>query len=159
MTAAPSELERAIAQATRQYFRLVLVVGAGQSGKTIAMVSAANNLGCQLINVNLELSKKMLELARSQRAKQAEKLMREVISSVPGEVVFLDNLGILFDPNLELEPLRLLQLSSRNRTVIASWNGKFDAGTLTYAEPGHPEFAQFSQIEAITITVGSIANS
>ena len=71
----------------------------------------------------------------------------------------LDNLEILFDTGLEVEPLRLLQVSSRNRTIVASWNGSFQAGTLTYAEPGHPEFIQFKQTEAVVITVGTSANN
>jgi len=66
---------------------------------------------------------------------------------------------ILFDTELEVEPLRLLQVSSRNRTIVVSWNGSFLAGTLTYAEPGHPEFIQLKQIEAVVIiTVGTSAN-
>jgi hypothetical protein len=44
-------------------------------------------------------------------------------------------------------------------TIVASWNGSFQAGTLTYAEPGHPEFIQFKQTEAIVITVGTSANN
>jgi len=66
---------------------------------------------------------------------------------------------ILFDASLEVEPLRLLQVSSRNRTVIASWNGSFQDGTLTYAEPGHPEFIQLKQTEAIIVTVGTSTNN
>jgi len=74
-------------------------------------------------------------------------------------MVLLDNLEILFDTSLEVEPLRLLQVSSRNRTVVASWNGRFRDGTLTYAEPGHPEFIQFKQTEAVVITVGTSTNN
>jgi len=77
----------------------------------------------------------------------------------PGDVVLLDNLEILFDTGLEVEPLRLLQVSSRNRTIVASWNGSFRDGTLTYAEPGHPEFLQFKQTEAIVVTAGKNANN
>ncbi len=82
--------------------------------------------------------------------------MKEVIAAVPGDLVLLDNLEILFDTELEVEPLRLIQVSSRNRTIVASWNGSYQDGTLTYAEPGHPEFIQFKQIEAIVI---ALANS
>ena len=57
----------------------------------------------------------------------------------------------------EVEPLRLLQVSSRNRTLVAAWNGSCRDGTLFYAEPGHPEFTQFPQIEAIVITVAASA--
>lgn len=159
MTAVIEQLEHSIHQAATQYFRLVILAGTPGSGKTAALQSVAQKLGCQLVNVNLELSKRMLELTRTQRSRQVERLLKEVIAAVPGDVVLLDNLEILFDTGLEVEPLRLLQVSSRNRTIVASWNGSFRDGTLTYAEPGHPEFLQFKQTEAIVVAVGKNANN
>lgn len=158
----PAETERlyeAIQQAGSQYFRLVIVVGEPASGKTAALQSLSEKVGCRLVNVNLELSKRMLELTRTQRSRQVERLLKDVIAAVSGDVVLLDNLEILFDTALEVEPLRLLQVSSRNRTLVASWNGTFQDGTLTYADPGHPEFIQFKQTEAIVITVGTSASN
>jgi hypothetical protein len=127
MTEAATKLEQAIQQAAGQYFRLVILAGAPASGKTAALQSVAQLLGCQLVNVNLELSKRLLELTRTQRSRQAERLLKEVIAAALGDVVLLDNLEILFDTGLEVEPLRLLQVSSRNRTIVASWNGSFQA--------------------------------
>ena len=154
-----AKLLDAIQQAASQYFRLVILVGAPVSGKTTALQSVAQKIGCQLVNVNLELSKRLLELTRTQRSRQVERLLKEVIAAAPGDVVLLDNLEILFDTGLEVEPLRLLQVSSRNRTIVASWNGSFQAGTLTYAEPGHPEFIQFKQTEAVVISVSASHNN
>jgi hypothetical protein len=94
----------------------------------------------------------MLELTRIQRSRQVEPLLKKVIAAVPGDVVLLDNLEILFDIALEVTPLRLLQVSSRNRTIVATWNGTYRDGALTYAEPGHPEFVQVKQTEAIVVT-------
>lgn len=155
MTEAMTKLERAIEQAASQYYRLVVLAGAPASGKTAALQSVAKKLGCPLLNVNLELSKRMLELTRTQRSRQVERLLREVVAAAPGDVVLLDNLEILFDTALEVEPLRLLQVTSRNRTIVASWNGGFRDGTLAYAEPGHPEFIQFKQTDAVVIPVGT----
>ena len=154
-----TKLREAIQQAANQYFRLVILAGVPGSGKTAALQSIAHQAGCQIVNVNLELSKKMLELTRTQRSRQVERLLKEVIAAVPGDVVLLDNLEILFDTGLEVEPLRLLQISSRNRTLVATWNGTYAGGTLTYAEPGHPEFVQFKQVDAVVIpVVNSTAN-
>ncbi|MCZ2153095.1 MAG: BREX-3 system P-loop-containing protein BrxF [Bryobacterales bacterium] len=150
-------VNEAIQQASSQYFRLVILAGLPGSGKTAVLKSIGQRLGCQVVNVNLELSKRMLELTRAQRSRQVERLLKEVIAAAPGDVVLLDNLEILFDPALEVEPLRLLQVSSRNRTVVASWSGSYVDGTLTYAEPGHPEFVQFKKVDAVVIAVGSPA--
>lgn len=155
MTEAATTLERAIEQAAGQYYRLVVLAGAPGSGKTAALQSVAQKLGHPLVNVNLELTKRMLELTRTQRSRQVERLLKDVIAAASGDVVLLDNLEVLFDPTLEVEPLRLLQVASRNRTVVASWNGSYRDGTLTYAEPGHPEFVQLKQTDAVVIPVGT----
>jgi len=155
VTKAATQLEQAIQQAASQYFRLVILAGAPGSGKTAALQAVAKKLGCELVNVNLELSKRMLELTRTQRVRQVERLLKEIIAAQAGDVVLLDNLEILFDTGLEVEPLRLLQVSSRNRTIVATWNGSYRDGTLTYAEPGHPEFVQFKQTEAIILPVSA----
>jgi len=154
-----AKLAEAIEQATSQYYRLVILVGVPASGKTTVLQSVAQQFDYPLVNVNLELSRRMLHLAHVQRSQQVDHLLKDIIAAISSDVVLLDNLEILFDPRLEVEPLRLLQMSSRNRTVVASWSGRFQNGTLTYAEPGHPEFAQFKQIESVVITVGAKANS
>jgi RNase adaptor protein for sRNA GlmZ degradation len=155
MTKAATQLEQAIRQAAGQYYRLVLLAGAPGSGKTTVLQTVAHQTGYPCLNVNLEMSKRMLELTRTQRSRQVERLLKEVIASVSGDVVLLDNLEILFDPALEVEPLRILQVSCRNRTLVASWNGTYRDGMLTYAEPGHPEFVQIKQAEAVVITADS----
>lgn len=157
MTDSLVNLEHAIQEAASQYYRLVILAGAPGSGKTSALQTVAQKLGCQLVNVNLELSKRLLELTRAQRSRQVERLLKDVIAAVPGDVVLLDNLEILFDTGLEVDPLRLLQVSSRNQTIVASWNGSYQSSTLTYAEPGHPEFVQFKQPEAIIVTLDNTA--
>jgi hypothetical protein len=147
-----ANLQEAIRQAAGQYFRLVLLVAPSGSRKTALLQAVAQENGFPLLNINLELSKRMLELTRSQRARQVERLFKDVIASAQGDVVLLDNLEILFDPSLEVEPLRLLQVVSRTCMLVATWNGQYRHETLTYAEPGHPEYARFKPVEAILVT-------
>lgn len=155
----PAQLLEAIQHASSQYYRLVILAGVPGSGKTAALQSVAQRLGCQLVNVNLELSRRMLELTRMQRSRQVERLLRETLAAVPGDVALLDNLEILFDTALEVEPLRLLHVLSRNRTIVASWSGAFRDGTLNYAEPGHPEFMQIKETEAVVLALGTSENN
>ena len=158
MTTVSEQLGAAIEQAAAQYFRLVILAGLPGSGKTTALRAYADKAGGALVNVNLELTKRLLDLTRIQRSRQVERLFRGLASEAPGDVVFLDNLEVLFDTALEVEPLRLLQVSSRNRTIVASWNGGFHDGVLTYAEPGHPEFVQFKQPEGVVVSISADAN-
>jgi RNase adaptor protein for sRNA GlmZ degradation len=155
MAAPVTDLTQAICQAGDLYHRLVLLAGPQGAGKTAALRAIAQAHDYPLINVNLQLCKAMLELTKSQRTRQVERLFKAIIAAVPAEVVLLDNLEVLFDPGLEVEPLRLLLNASRNQTLVAAWNGSFREGTLTYAEPGHPEFAQYKSVEALVVPLDS----
>ena len=152
MSSATENLMEAISQAAGQYHRLVVFVGPSGSGKTTILRSLAKEKGYPYVNVNLQLSQKMLELTRAQRTRQAGKIFKDILAATTAEVRILDNVEVLFDCGLQLEVLRLLQSCSRNHITVVSWNGNYRDGTLTYAEPGHPEFVQFKQAEAIFVT-------
>jgi hypothetical protein len=135
----PSQLLEAV---SGLYYRLVLLVGPAGSGKTPALHGLAAATGGVVVNVNLELSRRMLELTERQRALQVGKLLDEVVG--PGDsVVLLDNVELLFDPALRQDPLRLFQALSRRRTAVVAWNGLVEDGYLTYAEPDHREYRRY----------------
>ncbi len=129
-----------INQAAELYHRLILVIAPSGGGKTEALQEVQKRTGTPLINVNLELSRRMLDLTERQRALQIPRLLGDIVVRPSGEVVLLDNIEILFDPHLKQDPLRLLQGLSRNKTIIAAWNGSFVNGYITYAKPDHPEY-------------------
>lgn len=150
------ELQQAVQQAASLYHQLVIVAAPPRSGKTALLQKFAAAHACHLVNVNLEMSRRLLEYSRAQRPRYVPSLLRELIASTPGSVVVLDNLEILFDTSLEVEPLRLLQTCSRQRTLVVSWNGTLRQGTLDYAEPGHPEHVCLSQLkpsDALLLTI------
>lgn len=146
-----NELTTAVDEAGRSYHKLVLLIGPSESGKTPLLRQLAEGSACDVLNVNWEFSQRMLDIARSQRAKQADRLFREIITGQSTDIVLLDNLEVLFDTALKLDPVRLLQLASRNRTVVASWNGTLNDGLLSYAEPDHPEYKSYRNVDAITV--------
>ena len=50
------------------YFRLILMVGPAGSGKTSALQEVSARTSAPLVNVNLELSRRMLDLTERKRA-------------------------------------------------------------------------------------------
>lgn len=143
-----------IDRARDSYYRLVLLVGPSNSGKTKFLQRFASQHDCCILNLNLELSRRMLELPKSKRARQVDRLFKDWIANIPSEPILLDNIEMLFDPALRLDPLRLLQSISRNRTVVATWNGSIHNAMLTYAEPGHPEYILYRDAEAAMVQLG-----
>ena len=142
---------RLIPQAMHMYHRLVLVVAPLGAGKTAALREVAQQTGYNYVNVNLELSRCMLELTQRQRQLQVPRLLRDIIRTTHDQAVLLDNLEILFDVSLKLDPLRCLQDVARERMVVAAWNGTVTAGHLMYATPDHPEYRRYALEDLVIV--------
>ncbi|SMC23770.1 hypothetical protein SAMN02746041_01841 [Desulfacinum hydrothermale DSM 13146] len=145
---------RKIDEARELYHRLILMVGPAGSGKTTALQEVSAFTSAPLINVNLELSCRMLDLTERKRALQLRRILDEIAGAATGDLptapiaaqaglVLLDNIEILFDVHLKQDPLRLLQGFSRNKTVVVAWPGRVLNETLIYAEPDHPEYRRY----------------
>lgn len=130
-------------RAAELYHRLIVVVAPAGSGKTTALQAVKERTGAPMVNVNLELSRMLLDLTGRQRALQFPRLLNEIVTQSDSEVILLDNIEILFDISIKQDPLRLLQGLSRNKTVVAAWNGSISNGYLTYAIPEHPEYRKY----------------
>lgn len=142
-------------QAKNLYFHLILLIAPRYSGKTQILNELKARTGFPLFNVSLEFARRMLDLNQRQRLLSAPHLLNEIISEVGGDTILLDNLEILFETALKLDPLRLLQGISRNHLIIASWNGEVKDGCLVYAEPGHPEYRKYLIQDFIVISISS----
>jgi|Deesub1362B_J571_1020462.scaffolds.fasta_scaffold02841_3 hypothetical protein len=172
---------RKIGEARELYHRLILLVGPAGSGKTSALREVSASTSAPLINVNLELSRRMLDLTERQRALQLPRLLQDVCASSverrASEVLLLDNIEILFDVKLKHDPLRLLQGLSRNKTIVAAWPGdvvepdsslrapeKNDARAttcdrgryLTYAVPDHSEYRRYPIRDLMIVCASSV---
>lgn len=146
------QVVRKIKGADELYHRLMLVVAQAGAGKTTALQDVKKRLSAPLINVNLNLSRRMLDLTERQRALQLPQLLREIVSDTDGEVVLFDNIEILFESSLKQDPLRLLQGVSRNKIVVAAWNGSIDRDHIIYAVPGHPEYRRYMIRDALVVS-------
>lgn len=144
------KIKRSLQAAEGLYHRLVLLVGETGSGKTGVLRDVAEEFGTTVINVNLVLSSDLLELTARQRVLKVQGLLDQIADKAQSPVV-LDNLEILFDKDLKQDPLRLLQGISRNRAVVASWNGTMTSGRLLYAETGHPEYRSYETVVALIV--------
>ena len=137
------------------YHRLVLVVGPAGTGKTVALKEVSKRIGAPLVNTNLELSRRLLDLTERQRPRQTRSLLDQIIAGIASDVLLLDNTELLFDHSLHQDPLRLLQGISRNRTVVASWNGSIEDGHLCYGEPGHREHRRYPMDGTLVVYTGT----
>lgn len=146
-----------IGQAAGLYHRLVMLVAPAGMGKTAALQNVHERTAAPLVNVNLELSRRMLDLTERQRALQLPRLLAEIVGASAAEVILLDNIEVLFDVSLKQDPLRLLQGLSRNKTVVAAWGGSIDGEHMVYATPDHPEYRRYPLRDFLVVNPEAIA--
>lgn len=137
------QIMRQLPEVAHLYYRLLLVVSPSGAGKTAALQEVSTQTGIRYINVNVELSRRLLELTQRQRKLFTLRLLEDIVGKDDDQAVLLDNLEVLFDTSLQLHPLRCLQELARRRTVVAAWNGTLTSGHLTYATPDHAEYRRY----------------
>ena len=135
------------------YHRLILVAAPSGAGKTEALRRVAESTRAPLVNLNLELSRRMLDLTGRERSLRLPDLLDEVVGR-EAPLVLLDNIEILFDASFEQDPLRLLQGVSRNRTIVAivERDAAERLPELRRA-PEHPEYRRYSRTARCDVVV------
>lgn len=125
------------------YYKLTILAGPSGTGKTRILNQVANAIQLPSINLSLLLSQRLLSQTRRQRALKAEEVATEIIDDHLRSGLCLDDTELLFDSTLRLNPLVFLQDVSRNRLIVATWNGVVTGGELRFGHTGHPDY--FSQ--------------
>lgn len=143
---------RRIDEAGDLYHRLILLVAPAGAGKTAVLQAVRKRTNAPLVNVNFELSRRMLDLTERQRALQLPRILSELENTSDSDVILLDNIEVLFEVSLKQDPLRLLQGLSRNKTVVAAWNGSTEGNHLIYVTPGHPEYKRYEVRDCLVVT-------
>lgn len=149
MASAMYVLQSAVKSIKSSRVRLILLVAPSGKGKTQVLRKYATENGLPLLSLGLLITKAI------QSGLQPEKLigyLHQEMESL-GKVVLLDNLEVLFQPDLKLQVLQLLKLLSKERTIIAAFPGRVIDGSLVYAEASHPEYKVFSQYEIKDLVV------
>ena len=135
--------------------KLILIVGPPRSGKTTAIGELARRRDAKVLNFSAGLGRNLLGLARARRPIEAFEKMRELFDEyAAGDLVLVDNLELLFDRTLKLDPLDTLRRHAHARRVVATWPGELKNGRLTYASPGHPEHQDYAAQGLVALELG-----
>jgi hypothetical protein len=132
------------------YYRLLLLVDMDNDHEALAK-KLSRMMETRTINLNYELSKELMRQTTRQRKLYLSKSLSKIVPN--DNTVILDHIEILFDIELQYDPIRLLESISRNRTVIAFWSGQIKEGRLIYAEQGHPEYRSYDTKDMMIIEI------
>lgn len=146
-----------ISDASALYHRLILVLAKTSTEKTQALQVVSSRTEIPVVNANLEISSRLLDLTERQRSVRLPQVLRDVVSECAGdkETILIDSIEILFDVSLKQDPLKLLQGLSRNQITVVAWAGRIDGQHLIYAEPGHPEYRCYPIRDIIIVSPDS----
>ncbi len=134
------QIVRSIEQAAEMYHRLVILAGPAGSGETAALRDVHQRRGSTLVNVNLELSRRLLDLTARQPALRSPRLLSELVNTSESDAILLDNFELLFAVSLKQDPLRLLQgLSSAWKRSVPDSNTAGKTGTTARSSPSPSE--------------------
>lgn len=137
-------LEHLVAEIGALHRKLLLLVGEVGIGKSRALATLAESCSASILNVGNELGRRLASLPFKQRSLVAPTILRELADAhVEKDLLLLDNIELLFDRTLKLDPLDLLKQLARARRVVAVWPGQLRDGRLFYAELGHPEHQDY----------------
>lgn len=137
-------LERLVEEIAALHSKLVLLIGAPGSGKTALLRVLGKNRGATTLNIGSALGSRLAAIPQKQRPLQTNTILRELADKhAVGDLLLLDNIELLFDRTLQLDPLDLLKRHAHARRVVAVWPGELRDGRLIYAEMGHPEHQDY----------------
>ena len=133
-------LQQVVADAAQLNSKLVIVVANSGSGKTALLTEFAGSRDLPIINVGSELSNLLVPIASSQRSFEVMCILRDMLSPHRNRgVVVLDNIEVMFDAELKINPFDTIKRLAHALTVVVAWPGNFRDGRLLYAKAGHPE--------------------
>lgn len=149
-----TRLDHLVDEIAALHSKLILMVGCPGCGKTSLMAELANRRGAKVMNVGTALGNRLAALPQRQRPLQAHVVMRELADEyASGDLLLLDNIELLFDRSLKLDPLDLLKRHAHARRVVAVWPGDLRDGRLSYGEMGHPEYQDYGLDGLVPFTI------
>lgn len=149
-----AQLERLIGEVGNLNSKLVLLVGPSRSGKTQLLRQLGAKLNIEPLNVGLELGRRLAATPNNKRGFSAGELLREIADKERTEdPLLLDNLELLFEPGLQINPLDLVRRLAHSKRVVAVWPGELRGDRLVYADMSHPEHRDGSRDGVVVLEI------
>jgi len=125
--------------------KLLLLVSSSALEKSDLLRQLAGRRNLKILNIGAELGRALLAIPTPRRHLHAADLLKCLADEFSRDgLLLMDNLELLFDRELKLNPLDLLRRQSQARRVVAVWPGTHTDNRLSYANSGHPEYRDYS---------------
>ena len=134
--------------------KLIMLVGPSRSGKTQLLRQFGAQRNIEPLNAGLELGRRLAATPNSKRSFSAGPLLREIADrKSTDDPLLLDNLELLFEPSLQINPLDLVRMLAHSKRVVAIWPGELRGDRLVYADMSHPEHRDYSRDGVVVLEI------
>ena len=138
------KLEHLVDDITILNSKLALLIGPPRSGKSGLLAQLSERRDTPVLNVGAVLGRRLLAIPGTRRHLRAADLLKDLADGTARQgLLLLDNIELLFDRTLQLDPLDLLKRHAHARRVVAVWPGELRENRLSYATAGHPEHRDY----------------
>lgn len=149
-----AKLERLIGELDDINSKLILLVGPSRSGKTQLLRQLGAKLNVEPLNVGLELGRRLAATPNNKRGFSAGELLREIADKERADdPLLLDNLELLFEPSLQINPLDIVRRVAHSKRVVAVWPGEMRGDRLVYSDMSHPEHRDYSRDGVVVLEI------
>lgn len=150
-----TKLEVYLGQLDELNTKLIMLAGPRGSGKTKLLRELGDKLGVQPLNVNLELGRRLSATPQAGRGFSAGQLLRDIADKERKEedLLLLDNLELLFERGLQINPLDLIKRLAHSKRVVAVWPGELRGNRLYYAEMTHSEYRDYNAEGVVALAI------
>lgn len=93
----------------------------------------------KIINLNLVVTEKNQFIQKNMSLK-IKRMVDEFISKQPSGIVVIDYFELLFEYEIQLDPIDLFLSMSKKRPIIIIWRYEASEQELSYSESNHPDF-------------------
>jgi|SRR5699024_8704951 len=109
-----------------------------------------SEVGIEEININLIVSEELIDVPKNRYSFNVLNIIQNQLGDKQ-KVYLFNHIDILFDPSLQINPVRLFENLSKENKIIVNWPGIYHDGKLVYAEYGHPEYFTCDDFEGEVI--------
>jgi len=104
--------------------------------------------------VGLALGRRLAATPINKRGFSAGELLREIAEMErTDDPLLLDNLELLFEKSLQINPLDLVKRLAHSNRVVAVWPGELRGDRLIYADMSHPEHRDYSRDGVVALEI------
>ncbi len=94
------------------------------------------------VSISVQLATKLASVKPTRRAMRLEQFFLQVLMSLSENPVIRD-FDVMFNPEYEVDVLRIMCSAARTKPFSAVWPGKYEDGRLIYAEDGYADYKAF----------------